>query len=275
MFGVRRSTEKRFLQSLLNIFRGVFEKARHGTAGEIEGSLRGYGLTEKESRALYRAIETMAKTTRKETFRSWREAAVKSSRGKAMYQGLMKEMEGPVGRRFAEIVAENYHYIKTLPWSWAEYVAAYAQRETLKGRRPESIEAELRKIMPERIQRNLKCIVRTECAKANASLVEARAESLGVRAYIWRSANDERTRHAHHMMDGVMVFYDDPPNPEALFGGGKPYGSYHAGNTFNCRCYMEPVVDISMLPDQVRLHYHGKVAFWSKNMIRQRFGKIA
>ena len=128
--------------------------------------------------------------------------------------------------------------------------------------------------MPEHITKNLKCIARTECAKANAAIVQARAEALGIRAYIWHSVGDERTRDAHRAMNGILVFYDDPPNPEAMFGG-NGYGNYHAGNTFNCRCHQAPVVDISFLPDVVRVHSHGSITSMTKDQILKRYGKIA
>lgn len=222
-------------------------------------------------------VTGMIKREREDSLRSWREAVLRNAYGPEMYQALQRELQGPVGQRVMELIAENSRYIKTVPEEWAAYITGYAQREAAKGKRPEEIEAELRKIMPDKIVRNLKCIARTECSKAQAALTQARAEHLGIKAYIWRSAKDERTRHSHLGMDGVMVFYNDPPNPEALFPakGRKPYGKYHAGNTFNCRCYQEPVVSIDMLPESIRVHDHGKIVTMTKKQIRKKYGKIA
>ena len=131
--------------------------------------------------------------------------------------------------------------------------------------------------MPEHMQRHLKTIARTECAKTNAAITQVRAESCGIRAYIWRSCKDERVRHSHGRMDGVLVFYNDPPCPEALYpaNGQQPYGNYHAGNTFNCRCYQEPVMDARFLPDSIRVHVDGSVTTMTKKQIIKRFGKLA
>ena len=75
-------------------------------------------------------------------------------------------------------------------------------------------------------------------------------------------------------MDGVLVFYDDPPSPEAL-AGEKQYGKYHAGNTFNCRCYQEPLVDIAFLPDVVTVYRDGRIYTTTKGALMHKYGKIA
>jgi len=191
-----------------------------------------------------------------------------------LFNLLKHEMDGPVGRRVYEIIAENAAYIKTVPQDWAKFITYYTQREALKGKRPEVIEAELRNILPGHITKNLKCIARTECAKANAAIAQARAEALGIKCYFWRSVGDERTRPSHDAMDGILVFYDDPPSPEELFGG-RAYGNYHAGNTFNCRCYQEQVVDQRFLPDTFRYYRAGSIHSTNKAAFLKKFGKIA
>lgn len=275
MFGVRKSTERKFWQGLVKGFQRAINRAKGaGSSGDLISWLRSFLPSQREDKLLRHVVSTMVKTEQKETANSWKEAAARAGRGPELFREISKEMQGPVGNRVAEIIAQNAKLIQTIPQEWADYVVQYVQRESMKGRRPEDIENELRKILPERMQKNLKVIARTECAKANAALVQARAEHLKIRAYIWRSAKDERTRDAHRAMEGILVFYNDPPNPEALFGG-KPYGNYHAGNTFNCRCYQEPVVSIDMLPDVVRVHDHGSILELTKRQIRQRYGKIA
>ena len=276
---VGKNTEASFLRELKKIFGGF-------TGGLKSGRINGDNVESEAMSFIGRldfgdrvqsAVGRVTQAIRRQGAEFWKKRVTAAGKNPDMYKKIREEQQGYVGRRINELVAENAQYIQTLPWAWAEHVTEYVKQETLKGRPPKEIEAELRKVMPERIQRNLKTIVRTECSKTHSAITEARAESIGVRAYIWRSAKDERTRYSHANMDGVMVFFDDPPNPEALFPyhGRTPYGHYHAGNTFNCRCYMEPVLNIRDLPDSVRLHYHGKVAYWTKAQIKKRFGKIA
>lgn len=279
MIAVKRSTEKSFWKNLCKIFAPISQQTRSGAinSGNVAQKMKEWVHRLTLGQRVDEVVGNMVKRERDESVHSWREAVLRNTYGREMYKALMEEMKGPVGQRVEELIAENSKYIKTVPMEWAAYITAYTERETQKGRRPEEIEEELRKIMPEKIARNLKCIARTECGKANAALTQARAENLGIKAYIWHSCHDERTRHSHSSMDGILVFYDDPPNPEALFPGAgqSSYGRYHAGNTFNCRCYQEPVVDIRNLPDSIRLHYHGKVGYWTKNQIKKKFGKIS
>ena len=278
MPSVSKQEERRFWKDLCKLFNSLVDAVKErGTSALTEDGpeYRRFMNSDKISQFLNRIIGRMVRAQRKVSASSWREAAAKSSNGRELFELISGEMKGPVGTRVQQIIAENAAFIRTLPEEWAKYVTQYAAREALKGKRPEEVEAELRKIVPEHMQRNLKCIARTECAKANAAIVEARAEMCGIRAYIWRCVKDERSRDAHRGMDGILVFYDDPPNPEALFGGAKPYGTYHAGNTFNCRCFQEPVVDISFLPDIVLVHDHGSIRRMTKKQIEKEFGRIA
>ena len=275
---VTGSDEKRFLRGLQRLFSRMIEDIRNGS-GLIKGvdpTVRTFMQSDEVKKYLDRLVGNMVQTQRKISANSWREAAYKSGNGPELYRLIREEMKGPVGARVWELIAENAGYIKTLPEAWAAYANQYAFREALKGRRPEDVEAELRKVIPAHIGKNLKCIARTECAKANAAIVQSRAEWCGIRAYIWRCVTDERSRDSHIGMDGILVFYDDPPSPEALFpGSGKPYGKYHAGNTFNCRCYQEPVVDNDFLPDLIRVHDHGEILTMTKAQLLKKYGNVA
>lgn len=241
---------------------------------DINRRVRQFMQSSPVNRFLNNLISKMTRRVRVNTATSWREAASKGSRGPEILALVRNEMKGPVGERVWQIVSDNAAYIKTLPEEWALYATQYAAREALKGKRPEEVEAELRKIMPPHIQKNLKTIARTECAKANSAITQARAEMCGIQAYIWHSMADERTRLGHAHMNGVLVFYDDPPSPEALVGE-KSYGHYHAGNTFNCRCYQEPVVDMSFLPDTLEVYSDGSIHTMTKRALKRKFGNIA
>ena len=273
---VSRHEERRFWKDLCKLFNQLIEDVKNG-GGILTGmspEYRKFMQSERVQQYLDRCIGRMVRMQRKVSANSWREAAYKAQAGPELYKAISAEMKGPVGTKVWELITENAAYIKTLPEEWAKFASQYAYREALKGRRPEDVEAEMRRIIPAHMTKNLKCIARTECAKANAAIVQARAEACGIRAYIWRSVKDERSRDAHAAMDGILCFYDDPPNPEAIFGG-RAYGNYHAGNTFNCRCWQQAVVDISFLPDIVRVHDHGSITTMTRAQIEKKFGKIA
>lgn len=278
MPSVNKSEEIRLFAGLRRAFMRFINGVRDGDDAEkIQRKAREFIESKEHDSFITSLVKSVTQKIRRNSQRSWRQAASKGSNGRKMYNMVTNEMNGPLGNRVWEIIADNVAYIKTVPQEWADYITKYAAREALKGRRPDEVEAELRKIMPEHMTKNLKCIARTECAKANAAIEQARAEMCGIRCYFWRCVKDERVRDSHADMDGILIFYDDPPNPEALFPqkGTKPYGNYHAGNTFNCRCYQEPVVDDMFLPDIFRYHDHGKIINITKGAFLKRFGKIA
>lgn len=270
------SEEKRVFNSLRRLFGKLIMKIKEGevTRDGVAEEARKFIESPQVDAYLRNLITKMTARFRIDTARDWKKAATKTGRGQYMYEALKNEMQGPVGQRIWEIIADNVQYIKTVPQEWAEYIAKYAAREALKGRRPEEVEAELRRVMPQHMTKNLKCIARTECAKANAAIVQARAEAIGIKCYFWRSVNDERARPSHKGMDGILVFYSDPPSPERLFGE-KAYGNYHAGNTFNCRCYQEPVVDVRFLPDTFRYYSAGAIHTTTRAAFIKKFGEVA
>ena len=273
MGNARKSDENRFVRMLKKAFTRLIAKIKSEPSKPLEEQLNEFTNTREVDRFIDKVSRDMITCQREETAKTWRDAAEKASRGREIFQALKTEMRGPVGDLCRMMVADNANYIKTLPQEWAKYVTAYVFREAMRGRRPEAVEKELRKILPEKISRNLKCIVRTEMAKASAAITQARAEDLGISAYIWHAAMDERTRHAHAGMDGLLVFYNNPPNPEELFpeSGVKPYGRYHAGNTFNCRCWQEPIVEWSFLPDSIRVVTGDGVKTMTRQTIIHRY----
>ena len=275
MPAVPKSEERKFWKSLCKVFQKLIDdtKKGNGLQNGVE-PYREFVESKPVSGFIDRIIAKMTNVMRVRSARSWREAATKGTNGRKINKLISNEMQGPVGDRVRELVAENAQYIKTLPEEWAKYATNYAMRQAMDGKRPEEVEAEMRKVIPEHMQKNLKTIARTECAKANAAIVQARAEMCGIKAYIWRCVKDERSRNSHVHMDGVLVFYADPPSPEALVGE-KAYGNYHAGNTFNCRCYQEPVVDYSFLPDVVTVYRDGRIYTTTKHALIDKYGMIA
>ena len=79
-------------------------------------------------------------------------------------------------------------------------------------------------------------IARTETARANATLTQVRGVGIGATSYVWRGMLDAAERQTHVAMEGQVINYDDPPDPE---GDGN---HYHAGQTYNCRCTQEIIL---------------------------------
>lgn len=260
MFRVPKVIERVFGRKLTAAFQRLINRVQKGNV-PVEQAMRDFVFSKETEEYIDKAINSMINEQRVGSAKSWRDLAKRRSAiGKEITEYIKNEMKGSVGRRVGELVSENSSYIKTLPAQWADYASKLAFRMTVEGKRPEEIEAELRKVIPEHMQKNLKTIARTESAKANAAIAQARAEDIGIPCYIWRTCKDERVRPSHARMEGVVCFWNNPPSPEGT-------GFYHPGGTYNCRCYAEPIIDSSTLPTGVRIWNNGAVERLSKKKV--------
>lgn len=186
-----------------------------------------------------------------ENARSWREAAREGGKGRLMYAALMKELQGPVGGVVSDLIQQNAKLIRTLPLDISERVTQYIGEETRKGRRAAGIAEEIQKMFPEASRAKASLIARTEVSKSHTALTRARSEDVGITSYEWLTSEDQRVRSSHAHMRNVIVFWDDPPQPEKLLPEDKQPKTipapYHAGNIWNCRCIAAIYVDPKIL----------------------------
>jgi SPP1 gp7 family putative phage head morphogenesis protein len=201
--------------------------------------------------------------------RTWREAARESGKTQQMYAALQREMAGPVGDRVRELIRENAQLITTLPKSVALLVAQKAAAQQQAGGRPK----ELASALASRLARHSAMrLARTETAKASSALTQARAEELDLPAYVWETSQDERVRLSHRKMQGVVVFWDDPPSPEALTHEKNPPAPYQAGRIWNCRCYSAVVVRAERLQWPRKVYANGQIRMMTLSNFRRLAG---
>jgi uncharacterized protein with gpF-like domain len=205
-----------------------------------------------------------------DTARSWREAAKEGSRGRLIYQLLRNELNGPVGVAVNKQIAENAYYIKSMPLDFATTATKHIAAQQQAGRRSSDIARDLLNMFPSMSENKARLIARTETSKANSSLTQARAESLGLNWYRWRGSLDQRERKAHRYLEGVLINFNDPPSPEALLNIKSSLGHYHAGNCPNCRCYEEVIVDIDLISFPAKVYQNGSI----KSMTKSQFKRI-
>lgn len=203
-----------------------------------------------------------------ENAKDWRDAARKASRNPEMYDLLMKELEQDkeVKAEYDRLLAENAKLIKTLPLEIAKEVVDHVSAKSFASSRPEVIAKEIKKFFPHHTRAKEQLIARTESAKCKAALTEARSKSIDVYWYVWHSTGDQRTRPAHALMNNVICNYHHQPSPEALAKKkgkyeGKTYGNYGPGGIFNCRCFAEPIIELSLI------NFPSDVYDWEKDDI--------
>lgn len=136
------------------------------------------------------------------------------------------------------LMREQKFWISTLPGDAADKIQKYMMEATIRGERWETLADKILKI-PGMNYRRAKLIARTEGAKAASILTQARAESIGCTHFIWRAVLDNRTRPSHRAMNGHVCEYARPPIVEGL--------PLIPGQTYNCRCHAEPIIDEDLL----------------------------
>lgn len=175
-----------------------------------------------------RVAEAMLEKVRASDKRAWRAENKKFTQG---FRALVGD--AAVGRESVRLLGEQVTLIKSLPIKAGERAQQLAVDATVNGRRAEDVVADLRNIGNVTEARAM-LIARTEIAKANSTMTQARSAAVGSQAYIWRTAGDEAVRESHAEMEGEVVRWDSPPQ---LSDGTVT----HAGQIYNCRCYAEPI----------------------------------
>lgn len=206
-----------------------------------------------------------------ENAKDWRDAVLKSNKPNEFYKFLMQNTQGQIMGLLKAKSLENATLIKTIPSLFAQKATEYATEEYLKGNRASDIKDKILNMYSDITEVEAQRIARTEVSKASSQLIQIRSQAVGIDWYVWRTSKDQRVRHSHDILEGVLVNFNNPPNPEKLAGEKYDYGVYNAGEIFNCRCYPEPVVDIEDIKFPALVHYNGKIV----RMRKSEFLKIA
>lgn len=201
--------------------------------------------------------------------KTWREAAKKSTQGRSIFEGLRRELQGPLNGAINFQIEKNAEIIKSIPQSMSKEVTEHILKESMTGRRALNIAEDLQELFPKMTKNKAKLIARTETSKTESALNRARSQNLGINWYEWNTSEDRRVRSSHAHMDGVLVNWNNPPSPEALISE-KNVGYYHAGNIYNCRCYSSPLVSLDFIKFPHKVYYQGTI----QTMTRKEFEEI-
>jgi SPP1 gp7 family putative phage head morphogenesis protein len=146
--------------------------------------------------------------------------------------------EAEAGRVASTLMDEQVFLIKSIPLK-AGFRAQYLARQAVyEGRRAGNVSQIIQEMdrAGEVSESDAMRIARTEVARSNAVITEARAVAVGAQGYIWRTTMDGAERDSHAKMNGKYVPYNKPPTLSDGTTG-------HAGTFPNCRCYQDPVFD--------------------------------
>jgi SPP1 gp7 family putative phage head morphogenesis protein len=201
----------------------------------------------------------------------WRAAANESTKSRLIRRLLQQELSGPVGLEVERLVRQNASLIRTLPTDIADKTNAFVAAQQRRGMRSETIAKALQERLPEMRASSVRLIARTETAKSETAVTQARAEAIGIGWFEWRTSEDGRVRLSHRKMDGVLCRFSDPPAPEALAGEKSTLGHYAPGGCPNCRCLALPLVSLDEVSWPHRVYANGVIT----RMTRAQFQRIA
>lgn len=186
--------------------------------------------------------------------------------GSRLRQDLLKIPLHPIMKQFLK---DNISLIQSMPIKAARQIQEIAVEAITTGTRAEAIITQIQRI-GDVTENRARLIARTEISRMGTGLIKARAEVLDMDWYVWKTSMDMRVRSSHSIMNNVIVNWNDEPSPERLVGK-KNYGTYHAGCTFNCRCYPEPIIRVEDIPAHIKVYRNGRI----QSMIKSNFLKIA
>ena len=145
----------------------------------------------------------------------------------------------------------------------------FTAAEQRRGQRADAIAAKLRQKLPQMAQNRVQLIARTEVAKADTAVTQARAERLGLAWYDWTTSKDQRVRQAHAHLESVLVAWSDAPAPEQLVGERSKLGHYHAGGAPNCRCLALPLISLDEIKWPHKVYSHGHIELVSRTQFEK------
>ncbi|MFT8350043.1 phage minor head protein [Clostridium saccharoperbutylacetonicum] len=268
----KRRIEIVYQRSLRLIMRKL-EKELKGktTLASILKTIKKFMKSEEFNNHAYASAKKMVTSVFTDEGKTWRTAANVNSKGRQIYEALKHEIDTtPIGISIREQTERNATLIKSMPERIRVEITDIVARESINGRRASEIAEDLQERFPEMLKAKADLIARTETSKTSTALTKARCDNLGIKAYIWRSSEDGRVRDSHKKMDDVIIFWNDPPSPEALVSE-KNVGHYHPGNIYNCRCYPEPIIRLDFISWPHKVYWNNQIV----RMSRKQFEEVA
>lgn len=144
-------------------------------------------------------------------------------------------IEAPIVGKLDGFAARNVDLIKTVPDRYFDRIRMDVLAAFDGGTHPDTLATQLQDDYG-MAENDARRIARDQIGKLNGELNEERQTAMGVTGYIWRTANDGRTRDNHGELEGEHFEWDAPP----MGGGTSDDEEGHPGIGIQCRCFAEP-----------------------------------
>ena len=230
-FAASRATENKYAADLrkiarivAGIIRGFVDGDRVTDIALMQSMLRQY--SESLTPWAIRAANQMIQAVSLRNLRAFNAQSAVISRN--------LRIDNAVAMVAPRLQAEQVKLIKSLPIEAGERAQKLAYQAATGGQRS----AEIAKMLADTEGVTLSratLIARTEVAKANAMITQARSQAAGIDYYRWETAEDGDVRESHAEMEGTIQRYDNPPTLSDGMTG-------NPGEFPNCRCFAVPIL---------------------------------
>lgn len=200
---------------------------------EMQKALLAYSRTiEPWARAQsLKMLSKVIKKTKAASVRAMKKNAVE------IHTHLKNVEKSDVGKAAVDLMQEQVDLIQSIPLKAAERAQKLSMEAFYNGTRAGEVATELMR-SGKVSEADANRIARTEVARSNSVIIQARSQAVGSKQYIWRNSRDESVREAHKKyhgkkLDGMVFSWDAPPTLDDGTTG-------HPGTFPNCRCYPEP-----------------------------------
>jgi SPP1 gp7 family putative phage head morphogenesis protein len=253
--------EQQYAWAMERLVKHAFAQADF--SGDYMADIRSYVDQPEFQYAARQLAQTFIERMYRQNALWWKSYTQRKAESREIYQLLKNELNGPIGQLVRAQVQRNAMLITSTPLDISRILTERIAWHQYGGERAAGIVDELMQLAPGVSRQRIHLIARTELAKASTALVRAQSYELGLDWYVWRTSRDGRVRPAHRKMDGVLISWHDPPDPERL-AGDKSYGRYNPGETFNCRCFSEVVLDMKYLDWPMKVYSQGTIRMMSR-----------
>ena len=230
---IRRS-EQRFSKLLRGIARqaGQFitQLYEAGREDAIEATLQNYANILKPWATV--VSENMLADIAQKDEQAW------TRHSKRLAGALRAELKNaPMGGVVAALRNEQVDLITSIPIQAAQRAQDLAfEAASQSGKRAKEIAEQILE-SEEIAESRAVLIARTEIARSQAIIQEARAVWIGSESYIWNTVRDPQVRADHKELHGQTFRWDSPPIADKKAGRRA-----HPGCIYNCRCFAEPIL---------------------------------
>lgn len=264
-----KEIEKNFLKSLMRLVK-LFSNIADSSKGDnrlFRYKMSKFQDSVEYNRYINSIVKRMVIPVSRINADTWRKAARRSTKSRFIYKTLMANINDGLKLSIDEQIKRNATIISTLPMDVADKVTRDIADKTFEGIRATDIAKIISDKTRQHAGASARLIARTEVSKTQTALTRARSENIQKRWYVWRTEEDARVRDSHRTMEGVLINWQTPPSPEILTNlpaqSGNAY--YHAGETYNCRCYPEVLLEVDDVKWPHKVYYMGRIVMMKKS----------